>query len=148
MGKQKTDDVQFYSRGLVVGELQLSAGVLVVLSSLGGARLGVVRQDDGAPGAGVAHHGHLHGAHALAHPHQALAEREDARVVVVQDGHRGYQGFDQAAFGGGANLVALKHPLGIANTQVQQAHKEVLVFLEYVIIDYADLGGRRERAGK
>uniref|UniRef100_A0A671W9Z4 Actinin alpha 4 n=1 Tax=Sparus aurata TaxID=8175 RepID=A0A671W9Z4_SPAAU len=125
-------DVQLDSRRLIVGELQLSSGVLVVVSGLGGAGLGVVRQDDGAAGAGVTHHRHLHGAHALAHPHHALAEREDSGVVVVQDGHRGDQGLDQASFGGGARLVALEHPLGVSDTQVQQPHEEMLVLLEDV----------------
>lgn len=127
------------SRGLVVGELQLSSGVLVVRPSFGSSWLGVVRQDDGPTGSWVAHHGHLHGAHALAHPDQALAEREDTSVVVVQDGHRGNQRLNQTGFGGYANLVALKHPLCVADTQVEQAHKEVLVLFEYVVIDYAHL---------
>lgn len=127
------------SRCLVVGELQLSPGVLVVRPGFGGPGLGVVRQDDGPPGSRVAHHGHLHGAHALAHPDQALAEREDAGVVVVQDGHRGDQRLHQTGLGGHADLVALKHPLRIADAQVEEAHKEVLVLLEYVVVDDADL---------
>lgn len=127
------------SRGLVVGELQLPPRLLVVLARLGGAALRVVRQDDGAAGAGVAHHRHLHGAHALAHAHQALAEREDAGVVVVQDGHRGNQGLDQAGLGGGARLIAFEHPLGVADPQVEQTDEEVLVFFEYVVVDYPDL---------
>lgn len=132
------------SRGLVVGELQLSSGVLVVRPGSGSSWLGVVRQDDGPAGSWVAHHGHLHGAHALAHPDQALAEGEDAGVVVVQDGHRGDQRLNQTGFGGDANLVALKHPLCVADTQVEQAHKEVLVLFEYVVIDYADLEAQNQ----
>lgn len=103
------------SRGLVVGELQLSSGILVVVSSLGSAWLGVVWQDDSATGTWVAHHCHLHGAYALAHAHHALAEREDAGVVVVQNGHCGNQGLNQASFGGCPHFVALKHPFGIAD---------------------------------
>lgn len=141
-------DVQLDSRRLIVGELQLSSGVLVVVSGLGGAGLGVVRQDDGAAGAGVTHHRHLHGAHALAHPHHALAEREDSGVVVVQDGHRGDQGLDQASFGGGARLVALEHPLGVSDTQVQQPHEEMLVLLEDVVVDDADLETHRDTDNK
>lgn len=133
------------SRGLVVGELQLSLGVLVVLPSLGGAWLSVVRQDDGAAGARVAHHRHLHGAHTLAHPHHALAEREDAGVVVIQDGHRSDQGLNQSTFGGGTHFVALEHPLCVADTQIQEAHKEVLVLLEYVVVDDTDLESTNRR---
>lgn len=133
------------SRGLVVGELQLSLCVLVVFCGLGGAGLGVVRQDDGAAGARVAHHRHLHGSHALTHPHHALAEGEDAGVVVIQDGHRGNQGLDQATLWGGAHLVALKHAICVADTQIQQTHKEVLVLLEYVVVDYSDLETRGKK---
>lgn len=99
----------------------------------------MVRQDDGSAGARVAHHRHFHGANALAHTHHAIAEGEDAGVVVIQDGHRGDQGLHQAGFGRGAHLVALEHALGVAHAKVEEAHEEVLVLLEYVVVDDANL---------
>lgn len=134
------------SRGLIIGELQLSTRLLVVLPGLGGAALRAVRQDDGAASARVAHHRHLHGSHALAHAHRALAEREDAGVVVVQDGHRGNQGLDQASLGSGARLVAFEHPLGVADAQVEQPDEEVLVFFKDVVVDDPDL--QTEESGR
>ncbi len=129
-----------HSRCLVVGEFQLSVCVLVVNPSpLGCSGLRVIRKDHGSTSAGVPDHLYLHGSHALAHSHQAVRESKDPRVVVIQDGDRGHQRFHQPGLGSLIRVITLKHTLRITDTQVQQTHKEMFVFLKDVIVDDAHL---------
>ncbi len=140
----------FNSHGLIIEELHFASHLFIVFSSFGGSLGSVVRYCHLPPRSRCSVDLHLHDAHAFAHSWGIALEREDPRVVVIINGHRGSVSVSQSSFGrsvaGPYNAVAWRHRIGVEdrdlgtvdNTRVAEIYVEMLIFFEYVIVNHAN----------
>lgn len=84
------------------------------------------------------HIAHGHGAHVLVHLQQAVLEGEDICMIVIQDGDSDQQQHNQSPLEPLAT-IRVEHALYTPDVQVQQLHKEMLVFPKDVLIDDANV---------
>ncbi|TNN82779.1 hypothetical protein EYF80_007020 [Liparis tanakae] len=129
----------------------LAGHLFVVLPGLGGALDCVVGHRHLASRPGRPVNLHLHAADALADPHGFTLERENTSVVVIIDGHRGGWSAAQGCLGrnmgdahravaGGNGAWLQDGDLSpVSDAWITQAHVEVLILLENIIINNADV---------
>lgn len=147
MRSNNTSKKSCHSHGLIVLKLQLAGHLLVVLPGLGGALDGVVGHRHLPPRPGRPVNLHLHVANALADPCGVTLKCKDAGVVVIVDGNRGGVSAAEGclrgnvreahhAVAGGDGVWLQDRDLGsVHNTWITQAHVEVLVLFEDIIIN-------------
>lgn len=140
----------FNLQGLIIEELQFASHLFIVFSSFGGSLGSVVRYCHLPPRSRCSVDLHLHDAHTFTHSCGIALEREDPRMVVIVNGHRGSVRITQGSFGrsvaGPYNAVAWRHRIRVEdgdlgtvdNTRVVEIYVEMLIFFEYVIINHAD----------
>lgn len=136
--------------GLIIEELQFASHLFIVFSSFGGTLCSVKRYCHLPPRSRCSVNLHLHDAHAFTHSCGIALERKDTCVVIIVNGHRGSVRVTQGSFGrnvaGPHNAVAWRHRIRVEdgdlstvdNSRVAEMYVEVLIFLEYVIVNHPD----------
>lgn len=140
-----------HSHGLIILKLQLARNLLVVLPCLGCALDRMVGDSHLPPRPGHPVNLHLHVADALTDPLGIALKRKNPSVIIIVDGNRGGMSGAQCCFGGDVGRHAHRAVAGgdgawlqdgdlssVNDARIAQAHVEVLVLFENIVINNAD----------